>query len=231
MKVLVIGCGSIGKRHISNLSEMGHTVYVYDLIKEKMQGYPRWTIQGIDAVFICTPTSTHAELIDFWKDKYLFVEKPLTSDRKDLEKISEIPIPKTNMVACNMRFESLVKKAKEILVEGIIGELVSVKVDFGYYLPFWRPDIDHKLIEHPGVIFDCFHDLDLLLWLHGETQVIKSVSKTAFSFDLDYPLVIGADAILEALCTKDNRFNRYDQFDSEGVKEVKGWLVFIEEVK
>lgn len=39
----------------------------------------------------------------------------------------------------------------------------------------------------------------------------------------------GADAILKALCTDENRIDYIDQHGVKPPKEVKGWLVFIPE--
>ena len=41
----------------------------------------------------------------------------------------------------------------------------------------------------------------------------------------------GADAILKALCTDDNRLDCIDQYGTEPPKNVEGWLVFIPEDK
>ena len=39
----------------------------------------------------------------------------------------------------------------------------------------------------------------------------------------------GADAILAALCTSENRLDCIDQYGNDPAKLVKGWLVFIPE--
>ena len=176
MKVLVIGCGSIGSRHIRNLLEMGHIVWGQDTEWNKIpKGAMNFAyvddLDIIDVVFICTPPSTHAHFIKFWNGKYLFIEKPLCRTLEELEEIEKIKFGKINMVACNMRFEPLIEQAYELLQE--LGRLDSVKVDFGYHLADWRPNIDYREVEHPGIVLDCFHDLDILRYFHGEPCVSK----------------------------------------------------------
>ena len=41
---------------------------------------------------------------------------------------------------------------------------------------------------------------------------------------------VGADAILEGLCTDENRMDCIDQYGVDPPKQVRGWLVFIPEV-
>ena len=174
MKVLVIGCGSIGKRHINNLMELGHKVYAFDVDYHKIPGENTYTIknnvshENLDAVFVCTPSSSHAELAITYKDLPLFVEKPLTDNAKDLARLEKAfkDSKITNMVACNMRFEPLIEEAINQIKK--LRKIYSVKSEFGYYLPYWRPGVDSDKIECPGVVLDCIHELDLLMWIHGK---------------------------------------------------------------
>lgn len=175
MKILVIGYGSIGKRHTDNLLEMGHEVKVVDVdskrVPKELQAAGSFTV-GVEVVFICTPTSSHLSSIETWRNSHLFIEKPLAATLAGL-KVAEGKLEsseKVNMVACNMRFEPLIQKARDSLKE--IGEIYSVKVDFGYYLPYWSA-VDYKNKEHPGVALDCVHDLDVLSWFHGNGTLLS----------------------------------------------------------
>lgn len=91
MKIGVIGLGSIGKRHVANLLEMGgHEILGCD----SRVGQEGWTvglpIQAVsdpllvwdykpDVVLICTPPSSHAPLALQAMDvnAHVFIEKPL----------------------------------------------------------------------------------------------------------------------------------------------------------
>ena len=175
MNILVLGYGSIGKRHAQNLIDLGHKVKVYDPEWKKV---PRELLEldlreiDSEVIFICTPTSTHDLLIQDWRAKHLFIEKPLVDSGADLERIRSMKVYGTDMVACNMRFEPLIQRAYEIIKEGKIGTVFSVKVDFGYYLPYWRPGVDYKQVEIPGVVLDCIHEIDLLRWFHGDPDEV-----------------------------------------------------------
>jgi len=77
---------------------------------------------------------------------------------------------------------------------GRIGKLISVKVDFGYDLASWRPGVDPTTIEHPGVVLDCIHELDILTWLHGCVKKKKVYVRRDTNYGLD--MVTMMDAIL-----------------------------------
>ena len=78
MKFAVIGCGSIGMRHISNLLDMGHQVVAYNRGETRRcmakQRYGILTYacletmldtNTIDAVIICTSNSVHSDNLTF----------------------------------------------------------------------------------------------------------------------------------------------------------------------
>ena len=73
LKILVIGCGSIGERHIKNLKSLAlaeifacdrdkvRREYIKDKYKVKVfQNYEEaFSSKAIDAVLVCTPTGNH----------------------------------------------------------------------------------------------------------------------------------------------------------------------------
>ena len=97
----VIGGGRIGKLHTNNLVQMAGVKVkkVADIFADKMPDFEKeigvplvadfdeiLTDDEIDAVFICSPTDTHAELIKkaAKAGKHIFCEKPISSDRKSV---------------------------------------------------------------------------------------------------------------------------------------------------
>ena len=201
MKVLVIGYGSIGKRRARILQEMGHEVFVEDIKDVPKRLVPKDDYyEMVDAIFVCTPPSTHFLLAGLWNEKRLFVEKSLVVNKGQLEELGKIPFDKTTMVACNMRFEPAIKEAYRMINEDwIIGDVLSVKVDFGYYLPYWRPDIDYKTVEHPGVLLDCIHEFDLLEWFHWPIVRIVDGIGHRFKSNPPFDLPEGSISIIDML--------------------------------
>ena len=121
MKFAVIGCGSIGMRHISNLLDMGHQVVAYNRGEtRRCMAKQRFGIltyacletmldtNTIDAVIICTSNSVHSDNLTFVVEQglHFFVEKPLATDLDGLDKL-ETDITKKDLIShvgANMRY-------------------------------------------------------------------------------------------------------------------------------
>ena len=125
--------------------------------------------QDIDAVVICTPTDTHADLIERFAraGKAVFCEKPvdLSVQRvKDCLKVVE-QTGATLMVGFNRRFDPDFMAAKAAIDAGAIGKVEMVTIssrDPG------APPADY--IKRSGGIFRdmTIHDFDMARWLLGE---------------------------------------------------------------
>jgi predicted dehydrogenase len=168
MKVVIVGLGSIGKRHTENLKGLGCEVVTTD-IKDELKF-------DVDCAFICTPTQSHIDIaIEYLKrDIPVFIEKPLTWSLSELVKI-EPYINKICMVGCNLRFHPSIIKAKTIAESK---KVIFARAETGYYLPFWR-QTDYKksysASEYGGIVLDAIHEPDYLYWLFGNFKHIKIV--------------------------------------------------------
>ena len=199
MKFLIIGCGSIGERHIRNLNNLSAgKILAYDinpdrlhLMKENYNVETYETIekglnQNPDLVLVCTPPSLHItfamKAID--SGAHVFVEKPISHV---IEGVNELlaEAKKKNLkvfVGYNHRFYEGVKLLKKIFDDGAIGKPLSIKAEFSQYLPDWRPWQDYresytaKKELGGGIILDGSHEIDYVRWILGE---IKEVSCSA----------------------------------------------------
>ena len=168
MRSVVVGLGSIGKRHAENLKGLGVEVVTTD-IGDKLRF-------DVDCAFICTPTQFHVEhAIEYLKrDIPTFIEKPLTWTLDDLPKIDPYK-DKICMVGCNLRFHPSIIKAKTIADSK---KVIFARAETGYYLPFWR-QTDYKksysASEYGGIVIDAIHEPDYLYWLFGNFKQLKVV--------------------------------------------------------
>lgn len=162
MRIGILGYGSIGQRHGSNLMALGHKIIIHDpAMAESLPAQA--VIKESDAVLICSPTSEHAgHLIDCYSAKKpTFCEKPIADDLSTLKK----GYPDTLlMVGYNMRFHPCYLKAKEWLADDRIGP------------PLWASFIcaqynDKPEYQRDGVTLNWSHEIDLALSLLGESEV------------------------------------------------------------
>lgn len=195
MKFLVIGCGSIGKRHIGNLKilSVGDIIASdvrMDRCKEVEKAYGIKTYvdleealeQKPDVVLIATPTSLHLPqaLAAAKRGCHLFIEKPLSHTLDGVDEFIGI-VTQKNLVAligCNMRFHHSIVLMKELLDKGSIGKVISARLQAGFYLPDWHPYEDYResysASKHlgGGVILDGIHEIDYIRWFLGEVRQV-----------------------------------------------------------
>ncbi|MGH2647802.1 MAG: Gfo/Idh/MocA family protein [Ginsengibacter sp.] len=218
MKFLIIGGGSIGKRHTKNLQSLGYSeIYCFKRKKdnnfEKEFGVQTITSVDelgelkVDVVFVCTPTSLHADGIEIARklDAAIFMEKPLTHRREDLEKIKKNLENYDNVffIGYMLRYHPLVIRIKSIIDSNILGKVYSARLEFGSYLPFWHPWEDYKTGYAAvkklggGVINTITHELDLIQYFFGTPDSVicskknfnklnievEEIAETIFEYD------------------------------------------------
>ena len=137
------------------------------------------TAKDIDAVVICTPTDTHADLIEQFAraGKAVFCEKPVDLDVARVKQaLATVAREKAAlMVGFNRRFDPDFMAVKAAIEDGAIGTVEMVTIisrDPG------APP--HDYITRSGGIFRdmTIHDFDMARWLLGEEveTVIASAS-------------------------------------------------------
>ncbi len=132
----------------------------------------------IDAVVICTPTDTHADLIERFAKagKAIFCEKPIDLDVKRVEDCLSV-VEKTGatlMVGFNRRFDPHFAAVRKAIDDGAIGKVEQVVITSRDPGP---PPLDY--IGRSGGIFRdmTIHDFDMARFLLGEEPV--AVTATA----------------------------------------------------
>lgn len=164
-KICVIGIGSIGRRHATNLLQLGHEVYGYDpnsfpIIPGLKHITELDEMPSVDAYVIASPTAFHELHIKHClaRGKPFFVEKPVKA------KLSDNDGEQATMVGYNLRFHSCVMQAKYWIEQNMIGA------------PIWANLVCAQLNTKPdylrgGVILNWSHEIDLALYLLGPATV------------------------------------------------------------
>ncbi len=193
-KIIIIGFGSIGQRHYSNLVQQGFgNVYVFDIDGAKTQKHKNTktvdkinfnTLKNFDAAFICNPNNLHVKTAtDCAKAGcHLFIEKPLSHNMRGIDELHKLCRGKklVTLLGCNMRFHPCLKFIKSYLEQNRLGKIYGIHHEAGYYLPYWRPNQDYRKNYAAnkktggGIILDGIHEFDLLFWLNGFEKVLES---------------------------------------------------------
>ena len=187
MKALVIGYGSIGKRHADILRGLGCQVTVaskhykggYATVQEALRDQP-------DYVVVASKTSDHIRdvtplaIASIARPMRLLVEKPVCSEPAHLP-----PLPTLDpfAVGYNLRFHPVIQALKKRL-EGVT--IYQAHFHVGQWLPDWRPNRDYRDCDVSGVLRDLSHELDLLLWLCGDVTTLYGLRGKLTGLDIQH---------------------------------------------
>ena len=206
MKALVIGCGSIGRRHISNLLKLGVEVYAYDkdlpLLERTLKEFNIKTSDfrsehiRMDAWVLAMPPNYHYSFMKECLEHgyHCFVEKPISDKLEGLEKLVDDyeKAKLTLMVGYQLRLNERIRELRDIVKSNEYGKLLSVQANYGYYLPYWHKYEDyHKLYtghknEGGGACLDASHEIDYVSWIVGSpVNDLKSMASKISNLDID----------------------------------------------
>ena len=191
MKVLVVGCGSIGRRHAGNAARLAE-VAVHDSAPEAARDCAAAsgarTFARLDealawwpaAVVIATPHRSHLALAQqaIAAGAHVLIEKPLSDTLDGVAEFLDAAdaAGRRAYVVCNMRFHPGPAALKRNI--GLVGKPLFARAHVGNYLPAMRPDRDYRTLyaarsaEGGGVVLDAIHEIDTLTWLLGEVESV-----------------------------------------------------------
>ncbi|HBG46156.1 MAG TPA: hypothetical protein DDW94_04110 [Deltaproteobacteria bacterium] len=208
-RVLVVGCGSIGRRHIKNLRSLGIRSFILcDTSEERLSK----AASGIDnpvlttkfscavaempeAAVVCTPSSLHLEMsMELAKNGvHLLIEKPLSHTLEGIKELEHLVEEKgiVAMMAMCYRFHPVFTRIKELLSSDAIGKVYHVNYFGGHYLPDWHPNADYR-VEYAarkklggGVVLTSIHGLDNIRWLLGEVEEAHAFVDKVSDLEMD----------------------------------------------
>ena len=195
-KILIVGYGSIGKRHVKNLlKESDYEILI--CTKQKNLKFRNKRIRTYNSLkqcldekptigFVTNETSLHVQTaIKLAKNNLdLFLEKPLSNSEKNVNKLKKIVKEKKLIVQMgyHFRFHKCIKKIYQLILQKKIGKIISVQIENNSYLPDWHPYEDYtksyasKEKLGGGIVLTQIHELDYLYWFFGKPKSIFSVT-------------------------------------------------------
>jgi|TARA_B100001964_G_C14254090_1_gene611387 predicted dehydrogenase len=188
--VLIIGYGSIGKRHYSILKEQKNIQNIYFYTKQKIHNSIKNLNEikklNINYFVICSETNKHLNQIKWidnnFKNIKVLVEKPLFHLYKNLKFNNN-----KYFVGFNMRFNPIINFLKKLTSNK---NIYNVNIICSSYLPFWRNKNYKKSYSASkskggGVLLDLSHDLDYIYYMFGKYKVTHSVVKKLSNLDIN----------------------------------------------
>jgi predicted dehydrogenase len=202
MRVLVVGLGSIGRRHARNWAalELGE-IWVCRQTQAELPeplgvearifyDLDEALAAGPDVVLVTNPTSLHVGTAQKALDAgaHVLVEKPIGASIDGIGQLLQLAASRerTLAVGYNLRFHPGLARLRDLLSSRAIGEPLSARFEMGEFLPDWHPWEDYRhgysarreLGGGPVLTFS--HELDSLCWLLGRpARVAATVAKVS----------------------------------------------------
>ena len=181
--VAVVGCGYWGPNLIRNFNSLPEcrVKTICDLDRERLdhlaRTYPGTTVTtdfaevvadpGVDAVAIATPVRAHFPLAEqcLKAGKHTFIEKPMAASSEECRKLIDLAAARkrTLMVGHTFVYTAPVRRIKEIIASGDIGEVLYIcsrRLNLGLF----QNDINVAWDLAP-------HDVSIILYVMGHDPV------------------------------------------------------------
>lgn len=203
MNILIVGLGSIARKHIDAIQFLNFNATIYALrstnnVVNEEGIINVFSIDNLDITFdfaiISNPTHLHFEYIQLLAKKKipLFIEKPAVHTLDYSDKLISLIESKNLMtyVACNLRFHPCILYINKYL-KSVPIRINEVNVYCGSYLPDWRPGKDFRKIYSAnenmggGVHLDLFHEFDYIIWIFGFPNKSNSIRRNVSSIGIN----------------------------------------------
>jgi predicted dehydrogenase len=174
VRVLVVGLGGIGQRHVRNLRALlGDEL---ELLAVRTRGHARVITNSLDieaganvealygirpvptladglalepdAVFVCNPSSGHLEvaLAAAKAGCAIFIEKPLSHSWKGVDELIGL-VERRGLVAAvgfQLRFHPCLQRVRDLLDQGAVGRVLAARLEVGESLPAFHRFEDYR---------------------------------------------------------------------------------------
>jgi len=207
MRALVVGLGSIGRRHARNWAALG----LGPLAVCRQLGAPQPEALGVEArefddleaalddrpdvVLVTNPTSMHVETVctALQAGAHVLVEKPLGHTLDGVAETLDHARQgrRQLMVGYNLRFHPGLVRLRELVRQNAIGRIVSARAEVGEYLPDWHPWEDYRRGSDArrdlggGPVLTFSHELDALCWILGAPSRVTALATHASALETD----------------------------------------------
>jgi predicted dehydrogenase len=220
VKVLIVGLGSIGTRHLTNIKLLSPTAEIVVLRRHSSRDGD--TPDGLetahvvhsmddaletcpDLAIVSNPASVHIQtaMSLAQADVDLFLEKPISDKMTGVDALLRECHERSLilMVGYNLRFCRPLQVLQRAVTDGRIGRVMRIRAEVGQFLPDWRPGADYRQGGSArrelggGVVLELSHELDYVRWLGGDVRSVSA--QLGHLSDLEIDVEDNAEIILE----------------------------------
>ncbi len=206
-RVLIVGLGSIGKRHARVVRQLLPQCEIIALRHRGCSGDPEPGIDHCvteinaalalkpDVAVIANPASHHVEaaLPLARSGVHLLVEKPISNMAANVPELIKTCRAQgvTLMTAYNMRFLPSLQRFRQHVRELRVGRVLSVRAEVGQFLPGWRAGSDYRQDVSAqarlggGALLELSHEIDYLRWIFGEIDWVSAAMLRQSALEID----------------------------------------------
>ncbi|MEQ9638519.1 MAG: Gfo/Idh/MocA family oxidoreductase [Alphaproteobacteria bacterium] len=203
-RVLIVGAGSVGKRHANNLKALGMEVAAVDPREDRRDEFPAdiayptldaALTQRFDAVAVCSPTAFHVDqaLAALDSGAAVLLEKPVAMTLADAERLAdraaETGAPPV-LLGYTWRWWPPLQRLRELIKAEAVGPIRFAQFVMSAHLADWHPYeplADFFMSSARlggGALLDESHWIDLSAWLFGMPKDLMADVDKISSLDI-----------------------------------------------
>jgi predicted dehydrogenase len=205
--ILVVGSGSIARRHMANLRALhpacrivvlrrpdSHSPALPDDVESVADLEAALALQPFAAI-VANPSPFRVALAQRLAAAgcHLLLEKPLSDGVDGIPTMLQTAAAKTLtlMVGYNLRFLPALQALAQAVAAGQAGRLLRIEAAIGMYLPDWRPGTDYRQGVSAqahlggGPLLELSHEIDLALWLGGPVRRVSARLQRLGALEID----------------------------------------------
>jgi predicted dehydrogenase len=191
-KILIIGSGSISKKHYSSIKNLRYETKVETISSRKFEKLNEIEFEKIkrlkpELIIICSPATSHLrnlkKIEKNFKNLKVLIEKPV------FEKSYKIKEKLKNkyFVGYNLRFHPVIIFLKKFLRKK---KIYSINIISHSYLPDWRKidyrdSVSAKKKLGGGVLLELSHELDYVKWIFNKLKILFSYNNRISKLNID----------------------------------------------
>lgn len=220
-RILIAGFGSIGRRHFRIAREAMPEAEIKVLRHKRPTDGSETAVAPGDMLYdpaeavafapqlsvVATPAPFHRGIADtlLRAGSHVLIEKPLADVGEGLDDLVALARDRRLFLQTgyNLRYLPSLRRFRDFVGAGKVGEILSIRCEVGQYLPDWRPEQDYRDTVSAnrtlggGVLLELSHEIDYLRWIFGEINWVQAFLGRQSRLEIDVEdiahLILGFD--------------------------------------